>query len=296
MPSFAKVDEFIARARKANPHFERYKTSALHGLIEILKSEKCTKLQVLSAVLTIPQAKWRKYQDAFIYLFTKLPGLDPAMLYFGALGKANAAKFPKTEIPKDYAPKIEKPQIVVGTPPVSFLEKSCEQFLMDSNERNGIILIHLCAFQKPMNDQYNGKPVVDHMNTVLRVAKLLDIPVCSLHMKENTPVCHELKEAYDAVPRRYPVFRKQGHMGSVDREFREFAESMDNCIVMGFDGTICVPANIFGCPEYVDAQRTCPAPPLITLTNVITSRAVLVCDGGLYSKAPGMPYGVLTNT
>jgi len=67
-------------------------------------------------------------------------------------------------------------------------------------------------------------------------------------------------------------------MGSVDPMFREFVSSKDSCIVMGFDGTICVHANIFGSPEYLPGIGKRPAPPLITL------RAVLVTNGGLYPK------------
>jgi hypothetical protein len=86
-------------------------------------------------------------------------------------------------------------------------------------------------------------------------------------------------------------------MGSANQAFRDFASTKDNCIVMGFDGTICVYANIFGCAEFNETEPAVPAPPLISLTNVITSRAVLVNDGVLYSKgSTARPYGVLDNT
>jgi hypothetical protein len=86
-------------------------------------------------------------------------------------------------------------------------------------------------------------------------------------------------------------------MGAADSSFREFVTAKDNCVVMGFDGTICVHANIFGSPEYLPGKEKKPVPPLITLTNVITSRAVLVTSGGLYPKDWSQKeYGVLHGT
>lgn len=298
MPSFAKVGDFIDLCRTANDHFEKHRNSALHALIELLKSDTCTQLKILREVFKIPQGKLAKYADALTYLFQTHPGLNNSMLFYGPLKQDNAAKFPKAPIPALYNPTNNQgKEIMVGSPPSKFLNQSCEQFLLNSTEVNGIILIHLCKFQNPMNNLFNGRKVLDHMNSVLRVAAMLDVPVCALHMTDGVEVCAELKTAYDAVPRREPVLRKKGHMGSANEAFRDFASSKDNCIVMGFDGTICVHANLFGCAEYMENDATKVAPPLISLTNVITSRAVLVNDGVLYSKgSTAHPYGVLDNT
>jgi hypothetical protein len=298
MPRFAKVQEFVDLCLTANDHFEKYKNSALHNLIDLLKSDACTPMTIFQEVLKIPHGKLQKYGVAMTYLFQTHPMLNPSMLPRGPLRQDNAAKFPKAPIPPGYNPSNNQgKEIMVGTPPTRFLNQSCEQFLLNSHDVNGIILIHLCKFQGPMDNLFNGRKVVDHMNAVLRVAAMLDVPVCALHMTEDVPVCAELKDAYDAVPQRHPVFRNRGHMGSVAQAFRDFASTKDNCIVMGFDGTICVHANIFGCAEFVDNAPATPAPPLISLTNVITSRAVLVNDGVLYSKgSTARPYGVLDNT
>jgi hypothetical protein len=298
MPRFANVGDFVNLCRKVNDHFERHKNSALHDLIALLGADTCTPMKIFQEVLKIPQGKLQKYSDAMTYLFQTYPMLSPSMLPRGPLRQDNAAKFPKAPIPPGYNPRNSQgKEIMVGTPPTRFLNQSCEQFLLNSSENNGIILIHLCKFQPPMGNLFNGRKVVDHMNAVLRVAAIMGVPVCALHMTENVPVCAELKEAYDAVPQRDPVFRNRGHMGSVVQAFRDFASTKDNCIVMGFDGTICVHANMFGCAEFVDNAPAVPAPPLISLTNVITSRAVLVNDGVLYSKgSTARPYGVLDNT
>lgn len=298
MPSFAKVEEFVDLCRTANDHFEKRKNSSLHALIALLKSDTCTPIRIFQEVLKVPLGKLQKYGDAMTFLFQTHPRLNPGMLPRGPLRQDNAAKFPKGAIPEGYDPRRNQgKEIMVGTPPTRFLNQSCEQFLLDSTENNGIVLIHLCKFQQPMDNVFNGRKVVDHMNSVLRVAAMLDVPVCSLHMTEDVPVCAELRDAYDAVPHRTPVFRNKGHMGSAAEAFRDFASTKDNCVVMGFDGTICVHANIFGCAEFLETDPTKPAPPLISLTNVVTSRAVLVNDGVLYSKgSTARPYGVLNNT
>lgn len=298
MPRYTDLPAFLALARTANDHFEKHKNSALHALIALLGQADCSQLKILRALSTIAHAKIRKYNDAFLHLFSTYAGLHVGMLPVGPLREANAAKFPRTVMPPTYDPtRNQGKEIVVGTPPTKYLEQSCELFLLNSLETNGIVLIHLCKFQGPMNNVLNGRKVVDHINAVLRVAALLDIPVCALHMTADTPVCAELKDAYDAVPQKAPVLRVEGHMGSANQAFESFASTKDNVVVMGFDGTICVHANMFGCAEFKDPARTIPAPPLITLTNVITSRAVLVNDGVLYSKgSAAKPYGVLDLT
>ncbi len=298
MSSYAELKGFMDRAIEVNDHFERFKNSSLHELIEALKADPMDKRRVLRELGKIPQGKVLKYSNSMQHLLATFPGMHSGMLPWGALKETNAAKFPKTVVPSTYNPRNNQgKEIVVGQPPTGFLNQTCEMFLLNSLEANGIVLIHLCKHQDAMNNTYNGKKVVEHINSVLRVAKVTSTPVCSLYMTQDTPVCRELKDAYDDVPERVAVFRREGHMGSAVRAFREFAQSKKNCVVMGFDGTICVHANIFGSPEFCDDDQDAPAPPLITLTSVITSRAVLVNDGVLYSKgSTAKPYGVLDLT
>jgi hypothetical protein len=65
---------------------------------------------------------------------------------------------------------------------------------------------------------------------------------------------------------------------------------------MGFDGTICVRANLFGSPEYAPpsppAPGTSSAPPITGLADVVTSRALLVGTGVIN----GAEYGLINNT
>jgi len=92
-------------------------------------------------------------------------------------------------MPADYNPHNNQgKEIVAGTPPSSFLDQTCESFLISSNENNGVILIHIGHFQSPMDNAYNGKKVSDHINSVLRIAKAINTPVCALHMYKDLPV------------------------------------------------------------------------------------------------------------
>jgi len=92
-------------------------------------------------------------------------------------------------MPADYNPHNNQgKEIVAGTPPSSFLDQTCESFLISSNENNGVILIHIGHFQSPMDNAYNGKKVSDHINSVLRIAKATNTPVCALHMYKDLPV------------------------------------------------------------------------------------------------------------
>lgn len=296
MPKYNNLDEFMKRVKWSNDHFEKYKNSSLHDLIEVLKSDDGNADKVKTELGKIPKEKTLKYKDALYYLLSNYGGVTPADVTWSDLNETNAAKFPKTELPEDYDPKsIDKTKkIVKGVPPTAFLDQTCETFLLSSNENNGVIVIHLGGFHSPMNTEYNGYKVVDHINSVLRVAKETNTDLCVLHMHRDKPVCDELSEAYKAFDVPTAVFRGEGHMGSVNETFRDFSTSHDNCVVMGFDGTICVHANIFGAPEYLPSEE--PAPPLLTLTNVITSRAVLVTSGKLYPKNWQKEYGVLEGT
>lgn len=294
MPAYAQVDEFLKRVEWSNDHFESHKNSSLHALLALMRKADCSLIKVTAELNKIPQDKIGKYRDAMYYLVSTYPGLKADAIQWPAPGGANAALYTKTKLPDNYNQNAYKAfDVVKGNPPNSFLDMTCERFLLSSNENNGVIVIHCGHFQKPMKIDYAGRPVIDHMNSVLRVAKLTGAGLCVLHMTKDLPVCKELKDAVDDFDNAEVVYQPKGHMGSVNLKFENFAKGRDNCVVMGFDGTVCVHANIFGAPE---PELTPPpdfALPLITLTNVVTSRAVIVNDGVLLPKRGGQELGVL---
>lgn len=74
----------------------------------------------------------------------------------------------------------------------------------------------------------------------------------------------------------------------------QFAQGKAAVVVMGFDADICVRANLFGAPDHLPAGGL--APPLTSVANVVTSRALLVTGGTIYPVNHLGAYGVLFNT
>lgn len=302
MPKYneGQFDEFMARAKARNSHFEKHKNSSLHTLIAILKDDGCSAKRINDELLNIPQAKVLKYREAIYYLLATYPGLVTGNVSWGPLKESNAALFPRTALPGNYDPasRDNARRIVKGVPPTDFLHQSCESFLMESarnGANNGVILIHLDNHQPPMNTTFNGYKVSEHINSVLRVAQVTGADLCVLHMQQEPPIAGIFRDAVDAFAndKRLWVYQPHGHMGSINNGFVDFASAHENCVVMGFDGTVCVHANIFGTNEHLATKPPRPAPPLITLTNVVTSRAVLVTAGQLYPVNWQKEYGVL---
>jgi hypothetical protein len=111
-----------------------------------------------------------------------------------------------------------------------------------------------------------------------------------------------LEDEVKGMPNRTNVKESTGHMGGKQEVFQKFAKDHQNVVVMGFDATVCVEANMFGAPELrsgvVVEQGKKPrsedfVAPLTTLTNVVTSRAVLVTDATIYSKVDKGQWGCL---
>ena len=73
--------------------------------------------------------------------------------------------------------------------------------------------------------------------------------------------------------------------------YRTFAAAHNNVVVMGFDANICVNANLFGSRETMPDGSFIP--PLTSMTNVVTSRAVLATTGAIYPFHNQGEYGVL---
>jgi hypothetical protein len=292
MPAYPDLLEFMKRVTAVNSHFEKRKNSSLHDLIKVLKGDDCKPLTVLQELLKLPTSKVTKYKNALDHLLSTYPPLTSSVLPGVATGKARAARFPKVEVikPKDL-------EFVKGNPPTSFLDVSCEGFLANSSENNGVVLIHLCNESEGLKNVYNGKKVIDHIMSVISVAGSTNTPLCSLYMTENSPVCGPLKGVFKEHGDTTSVFYRGGHMGTPHDDFYDFVSTKTNCVVMGFDGTVCVHANIFGGHGH-EQRKGQPAPPLIALTNVITSRAVLSTQGDLRPKQnwDDNEYGVLFGT
>ncbi len=280
MAAYARVDKFMKRVRAANRNFERFKTSSLRPLIDILNDSRGTVKQVRQALQNLPQAKVKKYKEALLYLLATYPGLPKHAdeIDFGPLGTLEAAQFNQTALPGNYDPSNSATG--VGTAPHR-LGVTVEQFVIA--RRPGIILIHMSEWDDGMGEMFEGRRCLDHIRSVLDAGRRRKCDLCILSMFEDKPVLAELLPDVGRFDGRLEVVVPRHHMGGREKAFRDFAWQHWYLVVMGFDATICVDANLFGAAETLPNGRFIP--PLVTLANVVTSRAVLVTTGKLYSKA-----------
>lgn len=289
MAVYDQLPAFMALVKAANPTFERWLPSQLRPVIELLKSPTGAPAQVQAALARITPDRVTKYRDALWFLQATYPGLQRQRLSMTGVLKSNAAMYSRTLMTAAYAPDARPPVRI--RPHSQFMGMPIEQVMLIIGGPVGIVLIHLSTFEKNMSDVIDGRMVVDHMNSVLRIGALCGADLLCLHIAAR-PVCDELELQAGAFGgRRTNLFVKDGHMGGHDARFRHFAEWHQHVVVMGFDANICVNANLFGAPEHLpDGQFV---PPLISMTNVVTSRAVLVTDGAIFPPSGQGEYGVL---
>ncbi|MGO9271789.1 MAG: hypothetical protein ACLQOO_16255 [Terriglobia bacterium] len=277
MAAYQNTQGFIQRAKDANPSFERFKKSSLRPLIDVLKDTNGSLQRVRTALAALPPAKANEYKDAIYYLLGDYSGLwpFPRSVNFGPLDKLNAAEFSRTDLPQGYDPS--RPQYDRIVAPSRFLNLTVEQYLI-SNPGTGVILIHLSKHDAGMDMVFNGEKCIDHIKSVLRVANDNKRDLCILYMEEP-PVLSALQAEVAASVNKVHVLVKQQHMGGRHPWFLGFAQRHNHVVVMGFDATVCVEANLFGTAETMDDGSF--VPPLTTISNVVTSRAVLVTTGTL---------------
>ncbi|HEV2418752.1 MAG TPA: hypothetical protein VGX94_13200 [Terriglobia bacterium] len=292
MPAYQKLQKFMDLVRAANPTFEKRIKSSLRPLINILNDATGNAQKVRTALMAISSVKANKYKKALNYLLRTYPDLAQyaASVNFSPLDKLNAAEFTRVDLPGDFDPGPPKFDRIVTKS--KFLGMTVEQFLL-ANADAGVILIHLSGHDKGMDLIFGGETCLNHIKSVLHVARKMGRDVCCLYMEEP-PVLPALEEELGGIKNKVMVLEKRQHMGVRQKAFLEFAQKHDHVVVMGFDATICVEANLFGAPDKMDDGSL--APPLITITNVVTSRPVLVCTGTIFPKKDKGQWGCLYNT
>ncbi len=291
MARYQQLVAFTADVRRANPNFERtgLVRSSLRPLINVLNDANGTAIQVQQALQGLAAVKAAKYREAIWYLQATYPGLPAMTIPIGNLGKTRAARFTQTALPGNYDPSARPPRR--NRPPSAWLNLTIEQWLLTTPGTKGILLIHLSAYQAPMDDRFNDRRVVDHINSVLRVGRLCGCDLLCLYM-HGGPVCPELADAANAYgTSKTDLCIANYHMGGRSPIYRTFAATHNNVVVMGFDANVCVNANLFGSPERMPDNSF--VPPLTSLTNVVTSRAVLVTAGQIFPFDNQQEYGVL---
>ena len=301
MPAYALLQNFMNMVHAANPTFERRVRSSLRPLITILASPTGTAAQVSMAVGALPVDKVNRYLTPLYYLLATYPGLPmnaPTQLHMGVLGDANAARYPQTPMPGNFNPVGPPNQRVFVTPASASLGVTLEQFILLNHATTSVLLIHLSSVQAGMERMFNGRSTIEHINSVLQVARLKNCPLCVLTMEGGSDVCPALRAQFNLFPVRTRVYEPVHHTGLHLPAYINFATARPNLVVMGFDAGVCVFANAFGSSQTMGpGLGYCP--PLATLADVIMSRAALVSNGTINSNSATFgqaEYGPLFNT
>lgn len=305
MPKYLQkdYDEFMAKVNAANSSFTLSRSS-LRALIGVLTSDSCTAQKVITQISKIKQSKKIKYWDALLHLRMTMAGVGHLILPGGgaSLGKANAALLKKVkDLPRSYTRTWtgeERRGVYSGPdkfamlqPDTRFLGMTVEQFIWEFHGSVGIILIHLGKVVDGMDMQMEGKSCIDHINSVLNVAAKKNFKVCALHLFENKPVNGLLAGAYQRIGQKVTVFQPSKHEGGDRKEFADFADEHDICVVMGWDADVCVASNVLGGASFDDATDKLITP-ILARTNVVTARPLIITKG-VVGKAE---WGVLRGT
>lgn len=302
MPAFPHVAEFTIWVQRCNPKF-RKSASSLKALFAELESDAYQPFKAEGRIREIPQPKTARYLDALHYLLHRVPTIPYSAINIGNRPKCRAARFAKAVPWHGFADPVAPQNLytrrapVVGAPG-AFTGTSIDEYLLRTAHDVGIVLIHLGTEVNEMKNVVDAKTAADHVNTALNIAAIRGLPVRSLLLKPAEPaVCGLLKTAWDRVADKAAIVREGGHMGTKIQAFTQFVTGHDTAVVMGYDGTVCVHANIFGTSEYNKVDDTFVAlTPILALANVVTARSVLMLNGTL-TRVGGCPeYGALHNT
>lgn len=303
---------FMGYARNVNPNFERVLASSLRPLIDELKKEPNpitpAWLQDVKRWLLFVKRqndgryrnKANKYKDALYHLVQTLNIAQDFSV--GGTTATNACRFERRNVTGIYDPENHPPErrnITRMVVPSGWQNRTIEDTVARGLV-DGIVVIHMHAFNAAaMGQVFDGWKVIDHMNSVLRVARRR-VPPMPLALVEinNQDVCAQLNEAAGYPGRRRCSVNTPNphgvHSAQLSQDFRNWITGKQRVAVMGFDGAVCVRANLFGVKETIAAahglgpvfMRGNPpvmlrwVKPLVSVASVETSRALLATTGG----------------
>lgn len=300
MPAFANMGNFRNFVAVANPNFERWKRSSLRPLIAVLENQAGTPRQVVDAIADLPQADTKKYRDPLHYVLATYPGLPQNAADFmniGVIPHTNAARYLRTPMPPNFHPFGQQADRVYVQPPSAFTNRTLEQFILSNRRRTGVVMVHLSDDDDAgMDTDFDGRTCLAHMHSVLRVARWCGLPLSALSMNPNRYLNPILNAEFIQCPNRIATTELATHTGTHIQAFRQFAERHENLVVMGFDASVCVFANVFGANDKLPDLNF--RPPLVTLANVVMSRAALATAGPIQIQTPTFgvgEYGPLAN-
>lgn len=178
------------------------------------------------------------------------------------------------------------------------LDMTVEDYMLKNPATTRLFLIHVSAHQNGMDQTYDGRTCVEHINSVLELGAKLRMKLAILQEPSVNPAT---KTAMNAVfdgfkhgvgqydeERATVINGGMNHTGWSDPAFGAWINvaSTRSLVVIGCDADICVRANVFGSTEFVDSTSplgtvTPPrlVPALLERKDIVTSRPMLIAAG-----------------
>jgi hypothetical protein len=209
------------------------------------------------------------------------------------------------------AAQVSQASIVFAAPSsVDRLHMTAEDYMLQNPTTTRLYLVHLGGWQDGMEQRYDGRSCVEHINSVLMLGAqlrmqlgILQDPSVSPDTKSPGKAVHSSFEfAVGRYGDRVKVFNAgTAHAAYGDPAFADWVDDPGTTaiVLMGFDADICAHANIFGSKQCV--AETAPldtlAPPrlvpaLVSRKDVVTARPLLISTGRISRPE----YGPLQNT
>ncbi|MES2824915.1 MAG: hypothetical protein V4732_15025 [Pseudomonadota bacterium] len=296
--------KFRQELKKVNPSIDSGLTnktfgkSSLQPLMAILNNVGGNATEVYKAIAALPTIKADRYKVGLKYLLKTYPGLNDFGIKFEDLRlsstkETKAALYTQTPLPGNFNPENGKGQGQFVKPTSSLLNMSIVNYILSNPGTTGILLIHLGESNSVgMDQQFSGRTTLQHIQSVTRVARVMGCPICVLSMAKSGQehLCETLQAEYNqfANNKRRVVHEPKYHTATNQQEMLNFLASRSEIVVMGFDATICVFANVFGSAEPMSLANAQYRPPLITFANLLMSRATLVTKGPLNCKTASL--------
>ena len=301
------MNEFMQRLRAVNRTIDSglaakvFGKSSLQALVALLKTPTCAPLDIYRAIAALEATSVEKYRDGLTFLLRSFPGLNGTGIQVDDLKKqaivqTKAALYQRMLTPANFQPN--DPHLRPPRPPTAYLAPrsammgvSIVEHLLASPADASILLIHLGnPDSEGLAETFNGRTCLQYITSVLRVGRMVGCPVAVLSIGNaaNQPLSPVLMTEYNLLPltRRVRVHENVLHTAGHDPAMQQFLARRPRVVVVGFDGTICVFANVFGSSERVAGLDTAYRPPLLNFADVIMSRATLATRGPLFTNGP----------
>jgi hypothetical protein len=322
MAAYNDLNTFKALARAVDPTIDTTLTrswgrgSSLKPLVELLGKNNCSVEGIRSALEKLAKTsdktyvtKANKYKSAIYHLELtyRIPANQRVPVFTAKQKKrSNAIRYnrgatspsvkdwqkgdaadPGTWIPKGFN--------FVSPSSIQPLAGTVEDFIL-RNPATGVIIIHLQNHVPDMDLTYDGFTAVQHINSVLNVARRTTSALCVLRVTNAAAVCDSILHEYNQFPGKITPLT-QRHSGFNNQDFRNFVTGRANIVLAGFQADMCVHVNMFGGELLARTQveidtraEPRPASALLTHTNVITSRPLVIGEGGPINR---QEYGIL---